>query len=278
MNGNKIQRIFTLIDSIIEQTNSKKKEPEFSNVIKKRRKRKPTTLEDDEVLRWFAKLIAFSQNAKSDLVGNILDHGVFDDVFDNFKVQRVAQLDPETLKTRHWEKIKVIRFKKKINSIVGCAKSLKSIESKYGSFFSLLQKCGIPPDLGSEDDIKKFWEGFKHLKEELKKENTPFFKSTTSLLHFLLSIGYDCVKPDLVVMKVARKIGIVSSEKGEQNLVRTVKVIQQYSVSRKLKPSVVDFYFLIYGGQRWAKQFVKEPLFMEDWESTEKEGVKVTYE
>ncbi len=37
----------------------------------------------------------------------------------------------------------------------------------------------------------------------LKKEKMPFFRRTTSLLHFLLSVGYDCIKPDIIVRAVS---------------------------------------------------------------------------
>ncbi len=40
----------------------------------------------------------------------------------------------------------------------------------------------------------------------MKNHKVSFFGSNTSLLHLLLEIGYDCAKPDLVVMKVAKKI------------------------------------------------------------------------
>jgi hypothetical protein len=95
----------------------------------------------------------------------------------------------------------------------------------------------------------------------LKNNKIPFFQSTTSLLHFLLDIGYDCVKPDLVVMKVAKKLNIVDSETGDRNFRKTVRLIQEYSVDRKIRPSIVDFYFLIDEGQMSAKKFVKPEFY-----------------
>ena len=89
----------------------------------------------------------------------------------------------------------------------------------------------------------------------------PFFKQSTSLLHFLLHIGYDCIKPDVIIMKVAKELGIVSSNSEKEKL-QVVRFVQLYSISRRMRPSIVDFYLLIYGGQRWAKQFV-HPSFYE---------------
>ncbi len=70
----------------------------------------------------------------------------------------------------------------------------------------------IPKEIRTEKDIKIFWIGFKKLKKVMEENKVLFFRSTTSLLHFLLETGYDCVKHDLVVMKVAKKIGIVDKE------------------------------------------------------------------
>ena len=96
----------------------------------------------------------------------------------------------------------------------------------------------------------------EELEKIFKQKKIPFFQSTTSLLHFLLDAGYDCIKPDLVVMKVASKIKIVDSEKGDKNFRATVRKIQQYSLDRNIRPTIVDFYFLIDEGQRGAKKFV----------------------
>lgn len=257
-----IERIFSSIDQISEKVNSSRKEPEFSEEIKKREERTPSMIHDDnDVLRQFARLIAFSQNAPSDKVSGMLDKGIFDDIFHNFEIDKVAKMNPRTVRIHHWNKIRVIRFLNKITSIIGCAKSLASIKSKHGSFMDLLKKCDIPLNLKSEADIERFWQGFNRLKNELENENIPFFKQSTSRLHFLLHIGYGCIKPDQIVMQVSKKIGLVESEKGERNRLNVVKTLQRYCVDRKLKPSIVDFYLLIYGGQRWARQFVNPQFY-----------------
>lgn len=95
----------------------------------------------------------------------------------------------------------------------------------------------------------------------MDKNKVPFFRSTTSLLHFLLDTGYDCVKPDLVVMKVAKKIGIVEDENGEKNLIQTVRAIQEYSLYKGIRPSIIDLYFLIDEGQLGAVKFVEKEFY-----------------
>lgn len=263
MADNEMGQIFKHIDSVVKEVNSARIEPRFSEEINERNQRDPRRIQDDnDVLRRFARLIAFSQNAPSNKVSDMLNKGIFDDIFCGFEVEKVAKMDPRMIKNHYWDKITVIRFPKKITSIIGCARCVVSIREKHGSFMALLAKFNMPVFLRSEADIEKFWQGFNHLKEELEKENMPFFRRATSLLHFLLHIGYDCIKPDTVVMGVAKELGIVNSERGTKNLLFIVRFIQIYSVERKIRPSIVDFYLLVYGGQRWAKQFVISSFYL----------------
>ena len=260
--GKNLKKIFLDIDSIIRKVDSARKEPEFSKEIEVRNQKNPDIITDDAgILRLFASLIAFSQNAPSDKVEALLQKGIFDNVFHNFEIRRVSQINPQDIINKHWDDIKVIRFKKKVSSIVGCAKSFESIEAKYGSFVTLLKKSDIPKCVKSETDVDRFWNGFNNLKDIMEDVEMPFFRSSTSLLHFLLHIGFPCIKPDLIVMRVAKEIGIVDSEKGEGNLLRTVKVIQLYSIDKDIKPSIVDLYLLIHGGQKWAMQFVTPSFY-----------------
>lgn len=62
-------------------------------------------------------------------------------------------------------------------------------------------------------------------------------------------------------MKVAKKLNIVDSKMSDKNLRKTVKFIQEYSIDRQIRPSIVDFYFLIDEGQRGTKEFVKPEFY-----------------
>lgn len=252
------QDIYHAIDRIRDEINSIKKEPEFSRHVAERLSRGKTALNDDqEVLRLMATLIAYSQNAQSDRVSTIVDSGILEGIFEGFKIEKAAVIDADDLKTRYWAQIKPLRFPSKLRSIVGCARALLVLQKRHGSFLELLKKSDIPMYLKNARAVDDFWIGFFKLRDELKRTDMPFFKNTTSLLHFLLDTGYDCVKPDIIIMKVAKKVGIVDYEKGNRNFIQAVKAIQLYGVERGIKPSIIDFYFLIYGGQKWALQFIK---------------------
>jgi 3-methyladenine DNA glycosylase Tag len=252
-----LHQTYDYIDLVRREVDAARKEPEFSAMLKKREARTATSLHDDkDVLRVFAHLIAYSQNAKAGSVTNMLDTKVFDTAFSDFEVNQVCIMNSYSIEAKYWDKIKVIRFKKKIRGIIGCAKSLSSIETKYGSFIKLLSQIDIPPIVKSSSDIEIFWHRFDNLLHILRKEKMPFFSHTTSLLHFLLSTGHDCIKPDIIVMRVAKWGNMVLSELGDENRREVVKQIQFYSVDRQIRPSVVDLYFLIYGGQTGVNHLV----------------------
>ena len=252
------EKIFTEIDKIIETVDQYKTEPLFSDEKNKRQNKIVSNIpNDNEILKTLSYLIAFSQNSNSEIVEQVLKSGKFDTAFNNFKIEEVIKLNPCDIADNHWNSIKGIRQQAKLFHIVSLARKIKNI----GSFAEILYQTNIPKTIKSQNDIYDFWNGFDQLLLTLKTNKIPFFQSTTSLLHFLLDIGYDCVKPDLVVMKVAKKLNIVDNETGDKNFRKTVKFIQEYSVDRQIRPSIVDFYFLIDEGQMGAKKFVVKEFY-----------------
>lgn len=247
-------KIFDNIDEIIDRIDNFKIEPIFTEEKNRRlNKNVSLLLDDNKILKTLSYLIAFSQNANSEVVERVLKSGKFDNAFQNFDINKVVKLNPCVIADNHWKSIRGIRQQAKLFHIVMLARKMK----KNGSFAKILFKTDIPKRIKNKTDIDKFWVGFNTLLRVLKEKKIPFFQSTTSLLHFLLHIGYDCVKPDLIVMRVAKELKIVENETGDRNLRKTVRFIQEYSVKRKVRPSIIDFYFLIYGGQRDARKFVK---------------------
>lgn len=252
------EKPFTEIDKIIETVDQYKTEPLFSDEKNKRQNKIVSKIpNNNEILKTFAYLIAYSQNSNSETVEQVLKSGKFDKAFNYFNIEDVVKLNPCDIADNHWNSIKGIRQQAKLFHIVSLARKIKNI----GSFADILNQTNIPKLIKTHNDISDFWKGFDQLLTTLKDNKIPFFQSTTSLLHFLLDIGYDCVKPDLVVMKVAKKINIVDNETGDKNFRKTVKFIQEYSVDRQIRPSIIDFYFLIDEGQMGAKKFVRPEFY-----------------
>jgi 3-methyladenine DNA glycosylase Tag len=252
------EKIFTEIDKIIATVDRYKTEPLFSDEKNKRQNKVVSNIpNNNEILKTLSYLIAFSQNSNSESVEQVLKSGKFDKAFNDFKIEKVIKLNPCDIADNHWNSIKGIRQQAKLFHIVSLARKIKNI----GSFADILNKTNIPKSIKTNNDISDFWNGFDQLLNILKYNKIPFFQSTTSLLHFLLDIGYDCVKPDLVVMKVAKKLDIVDNETGDKNFRKTVKFIQEYSVDRQIRPSIIDLYFLIDEGQMGAKKFVRQEFY-----------------
>jgi hypothetical protein len=119
----------------------------------------------------------------------------------------------------------------------------------------------LPSPLTSEVDIDCFWTRFAKLRRQLAPLGIPFLSSTTSLLHKLLEAGYDCAKPDSIVMQVAVALGMVPAEKGERNLKGAIRLMQEYALHARLHTGEVDAYFLIAGGQSGMRHLVDEAYY-----------------
>lgn len=251
-------KLYQDIDTLITNINKFKVEPLFDEEKAIRQQKSVTLLIDNsKILKTLSYLIAYSQNANSKSVEQVLKSGNFDKAFDYFNIDDVVKLNPCDIVDNHWDLIKGIRQQAKLFHIVSLARKIKTI----GSLATILNENNIPKSIKSEKDINDFWNGFDRLLATLKNNKIPFFQSTTSLLHFLMDMGYDCLKPDLVVMKVAKKLKIVEDELGDKNLRKTVRTVQEYCIDRQSKPSVIDFYFLIDEGQMGIKKFVKPEFY-----------------
>jgi hypothetical protein len=70
-----------------------------------------------------------------------------------------------------------------------------------------VNSVGLPSPIKSEDDIRAFWEGFNQIRACFLELRLPYFGNFTSLCHLLLHLGFDCAKPDIIVMKAAVDLG-----------------------------------------------------------------------
>jgi hypothetical protein len=125
--------IYEKLDVLKLKVDKVKKEPIFSEEINIRNNRYERTVETEKnnLLRVMASLIAFSNNAPSDTVGEMIESGVFEKVFHNFDLDIVAKLNADTIIANNWHNIRCIRFKKKALAIIDCAKLLKKIGKVY---------------------------------------------------------------------------------------------------------------------------------------------------
>jgi 3-methyladenine DNA glycosylase Tag len=279
------------IDRMVDRVSRFKVDPEFSRQIDERSSTRPNfAMDDREVLRHLMVLIAYSNNANSLKVTRLVESDVFESIFQNYFIKNWTHLSAEgasdgggntttelakTIVNEHWLDLTAIRFKYKVEAWTRCAKCLQAIHCEYGSFMTYLKGTGLPSILQSECDIQVFWDCFDKIRNRLLQEKFPYFANFTSLCHLLLHVGFDCAKPDLIVMKSAVGLGIVPqppkkkskpSESGthpERSLRKTVRTMQAYAVQKGIRVPVIDLYFLIHGKQADAIALVKPEYYDE---------------
>ncbi|QEM69522.1 hypothetical protein FO488_16065 [Geobacter sp. FeAm09] len=257
--------VFEKLDEIMAKVDLHKIEPLFSIEVSALNSRYETTItrEGNNLLRVMAKLIAYSNNAPSDKITQLLETDYFELAFHRFDLAAVASDTPERIVKSHWPTIKAIRFQKKVGYIVECARLLLEHGKDKATIESLYQQYNIPTKLANSEDIDSFWQKFDTLLIRYERERMPYFKNMTTLLHLLLHVGFPCVKPDLVVMRTAAQIGLVQGRDNhnayrpaERKLV--VKTIQEYCLSRSVHPAIIDLYLLVHGRQLDSIKYVSQ--------------------
>lgn len=213
-------------------------------------------LKDDALLELLAELRSYSAT-KSDLVSKMIKSGALAEAFSGFAVKTVSNLNADDILEKHWDKIKVIRFKNKVKVILRTAKAMAAIAEEFGGFQNYLEKWDFPKRVIDKNALDVFWEKFDALIEDLKKRKMPIINNEITLLHFLEThMRFYCLKPDVVVMRVAENTGLVCpGAKGSHRAL--VKKVQEYCFGKAISPRLIDRYLLAFGGQAWATKLVK---------------------
>lgn len=246
--------LFAKIDVIVANIENQS-EPALFPAEKSARESRTVSplLNDNAVFANLVEIVAYSQLTNSGRVNQLLASGALRQVFLDFDVDKVRQLNPCDVVDDSWALIKAIQKKTKVFQLVQVARAFH----RMGQFTPTLNATGIPTRIESAADVDAFWKAFSKFQKVVASYDIPFLRSLTSLLHMLLHMGFDCVKPDVIVMDVAHRLKIVEGTKGDGNLKKVVRTLQLYALSRGIRPGVVDLYFLIQGGQSDARKFVK---------------------
>jgi len=233
--------------------------PSWHNEVANRRMENPAPIPDDrEVMRRFCVAIAYSQGARSAQIGALIQTPIFEEVFAGFDSHALARRQPKRLVASYWGQLGHLRFRGKISRIIKCAKVLNAIIREHGSFAGYLKRFEIPRRICSTVELDAFWRRFDELQGDFRRRKMPFFRSTTSLLQLLLDLDFDSVKPDLIVMRLARRIGIVVRETGDSTFRRCVRLLQAYSIRESCRASEIDIALLAFGGQTGASRLLTQ--------------------
>jgi hypothetical protein len=222
------------------------------------RKKAPAFPDDRGFMRIFSIAIAYSQNAQAKQVSRLVESVEFHTAFSEFDPGVLCKSSAKNILLRFWPHLGAMRFKGKIQRIIDCARVLVGIQGESGSFANYLEVFQIPRRLRSPNDLDQFWIRFDLLRADLCRRQMPFFGSTISLLQLLVDLDFDSVKPDLIVVRFARRIGLVEKETGERVFRTAARAIQTYAIDRGLRARAVDLMVLAFGGQTGARDLLVE--------------------
>lgn len=253
--------LFETIDRVIANIDAHRNSPAFDVELARRTSLEvPHLVDNQTVLRHIAQIIAFA-HADSKRVKAMVDSGAYDKVWHDYDLDVVSRMNPCDIAEQEWGTLSSILARTKIFQVVMAARALL----KRADVAKILNECNIPRKAATLEEVDQFWAGFKVLQRVMRQADIPFVRSTTSLSHLLLHLGYDCIKPDVIVMRVASRLGIINDDpKKDTNLRKVARVLQEYAVSRGMRPGVVDMYFLIQEGQSEARDWVQsgfEPVY-----------------
>ena len=158
----------------------------------------------------------------------------WDDVkkaFSNYDVNEVSKYTEKDFK-RMMNNPKLIRNVRKIRACIANAKTLRNLSKEYGSFGEYL------------DQRKNDFDG---LKTVLKKEFD--YLGNILALNYLKDIGIDSLKPDVHVLRVMFRLGLIDSESmASKNVDRVMVIAKMMSKATGERLNVIDAIFWIYGG------------------------------
>ncbi len=123
----------------------------------------------------------------------------------------------------------MIKNQRKIRACIRNAKTLLELDRTHGSFNAYLKSFSnhFPDDK----------DGTLRLLEDLKK--TFAFIGPRTGRHFLMKIGFPMVKPDVMIMRVLFRLGLVNGEDGEY-IDQAVDVCLEIARLANIPPAFVD--------------------------------------
>ncbi len=134
----------------------------------------------------------------------------------------------------------MIRNKRKIKGCIANAKTFKDIVDEHGSFQNYLDSF----------DANSSFDNLVLLKEELKYLFD--YLGDTTVYHFLTDLGFNVLKPDRVMLRIFKRLGLIESEK---QLLKTVVQGRQFAKSTGHPIRYIDIIFVKYGQQGESDAF-----------------------
>lgn len=229
----KYKEIFLNIENTLKQQ-SWFSEEEFNEQFGKFKKLENRELTDNDYYRMLTMIIFYS-GFKSSIVENkrkiILGH--FTDFkkvakYDKKVFQRISS-DPEMIKNRI-----------KIQSCINNAVTFENIVNKHGAFKSYLDSFHANESLEQLDELKNDLQyRFEYL-------------GNITVYHFLTDIGFNVLKPDRVITRIFRRLGLIDHDK---QYLKTVYHGRNFAKETGYPIRYVDIILVKYGQKGESKMF-----------------------
>ena len=134
----------------------------------------------------------------------------------------------------------MIRNANKIKACIANAKTFKNIVKEFGSFSNYIKSF----------DADESFENILLLKEELEYRFE--YLGGITVYHFLTDLGLKVIKPDRVICRIFKRIGLIENEK---QLLKTVIHGRRFAKATNLPIRYIDIIFVKYGQQGESDMF-----------------------
>lgn len=175
------------------------------------------------------KLIVFYSGFKADTVNKKLD--IINSHLPDYNT--ISFFGSEQIENMITDK-NMIKNKLKIEAVINNAKMFKSIINEHGSFHNYIN---------SFTPMNSF-ENLMLLKEEL--EYRFYFLGGITVYHFLTDIGLPVLKPDRVLTRIFKRLGLIEDDK---QLLKTVLQGLKFAELTGKPIRYIDIIFVTYGQQ-----------------------------
>jgi DNA-3-methyladenine glycosylase I len=134
----------------------------------------------------------------------------------------------------------MIKNERKIKSCIKNAKVFDEIVNQYGSFQNYIDSF----------DAQSSFENLIFLKEELEYRFD--YLGGVTVYHFLTDIGFNVLKPDRVILRIFKRLGLIENEK---QLLKAIVLGQLFSKQTEIPIRYIDIILVKYGQQGESEKF-----------------------
>lgn len=182
--------------------------------------------EDDYYFRQLIQIVFYS-GFKAETVTNRIE--IINRYFPDYEI--VSQYSSQNISAMLAD-VLMIRNKRKIESCVFNAGVFKEIVQAFGSFQAYIDS--FQPTIS--------FENLMLLKEELEYKFSGLGRIT--VYHFLTEIGLPVLKPDVVICRIFKRLGLIESE---HQLLKTVIQGRKFAEATGHPIRYIDVVFVVYG-------------------------------